>query len=186
MGHWHEDGLWASRLADARPADQPEVRERKGWARLARLARQRDSEIGSHIGILHAASGASPFAFVTWSRWDMGGGCRVRSERLDVHSRPELSEAQGRAHLASDTHATWIGKWIRHVAWATSDPPPHPRAHVPVANDKRVALASGQVQPESISAAESFPAAVRVEACRPVADREQIRLVSVCRFSDRV
>ena len=59
---WHGDGLWASRLADARRADQPEVRERKGWARLARLARQRDSEIGSHIGILHAASAASPFA----------------------------------------------------------------------------------------------------------------------------
>ena len=45
-----------------RGADQPEVRGRKGWARLARLARQRDSEMGSHIGILHAASAASPFA----------------------------------------------------------------------------------------------------------------------------
>ena len=33
----------------------------------------------------------------------MGGGCRVGSERLDVHSRPELFEAQGRAHLASIT-----------------------------------------------------------------------------------
>ena len=56
------DGLWARRLADARPAYQPEVRGRKGWARLARLARQRDSEIGSHIGILHAASAAGPLA----------------------------------------------------------------------------------------------------------------------------
>ena len=43
-----------------RGADQPEVRGRKGWARLARLARQRDSEMGSHIGILHAPAAASP------------------------------------------------------------------------------------------------------------------------------
>ena len=45
-----------------RGANQPEVRGRKGWARLARLARQRDSDMDSHIGILHAASAASPLA----------------------------------------------------------------------------------------------------------------------------
>ena len=43
-----------------RGADRPEAGEHKGRARLARLARQRDSEIGSHVGMLHAPAAASP------------------------------------------------------------------------------------------------------------------------------
>ena len=48
------------RLGDARRADRPEAREHRGRARLARLARQRGGENGSHVGMLHAPAAASP------------------------------------------------------------------------------------------------------------------------------